>query len=337
MGDKISIIIPCYNEENTVGSCVENIMGQTIGSDMLELVIVNDASTDNTWKVLLELERKYPDNVLVIDCEENGKQGKARNIGVSYSSGNYLMFADADDLMTPDAVEILYRKMKETGADIVECEHLDFGDLDRERLAPVLKGDKKVSDIFETQTVLEEGLYDMEDIWARKDYMRLWGERSCVWGLIINRDFYESAGLYFPEGVFMEECFFGELIMTECRKLYHLSDKLYLYYRNLKNGVTHGENLKKNYMHKHFSYALLVVELKKRGTFSTFVNELAYCYFHNVLLERTYYMKEAFDEFPMANYIEMKNYMKSTFPDYLSAPFIDEDELDLYRAVFGQV
>ena len=80
---------------------------------------------------------------------------------------------------------------------------------------------------------------------------------------------------------------------------------------------------------------MLVSELKKRGTFKDFRFEIGSYYFHQVLLLTTNYMRYAFSEFPIANYIEMKNYMKETFPDYLEAPFLDDDERTLYSTVYG--
>lgn len=334
--DKISIVIPCYNEEEHIAACIENMMAQTIGKDMLEVIVVNDGSTDNSWQILLGLEQKYPDNLMLINSEGNGRPGKVRNIGVSYATGNYLLFMDSDDLMVLDAIAIMYDKIKETGVDFVEAEHLDFGDADADKIQRVLDNEPGALDAFDTTPVIREGLYEMPTPAERKHYMQEWGERSCVWAILFDRAFYDRAELFFPEGVLMEECYFGELLMTECTRMYHLSSKLYLYYINMTNGIVHGNNMKKNYMNKHFSIAMLIEELKRRGTFEDFKDEVGWYYFHQVLLLTTHYMKHAFSDFPTVNYIEMKNYMKETFPDYLKAPFVDDGERTLYQTIYGE-
>ena len=63
------------------------------------LIFVDDASTDATFQKLCEWEQKYPESIMVIHCEKNGKQGAARNIGMEYASAEYLAYADIDDVL----------------------------------------------------------------------------------------------------------------------------------------------------------------------------------------------------------------------------------------------
>ena len=97
MERKISIIIPCYNAQQYLDRCLLSLVNQTIDLDKLEIICVNDASTDGTWDKLCSWESRYPENFLLVDCEKNGKLGRARNIGLSYATGDYIAFLDADD------------------------------------------------------------------------------------------------------------------------------------------------------------------------------------------------------------------------------------------------
>ena len=108
MEEKISIIIPCYNAEQYIDRCLASVVNQSIGLDKLEIICVNDASTDGTWEKLCFWERQYQNEILLVDCEENGKLGKARNIGLAHASGKYVAFLDADDWMELDSYERLY-------------------------------------------------------------------------------------------------------------------------------------------------------------------------------------------------------------------------------------
>lgn len=119
MEKKISIIIPCYNAEQYLDRCLLSLVNQTIDLNKLEIICVNDASTDGTWDKLCSWERRYPENLLLVDCEKNGKLGRARNIGLSYATGDYIAFLDADDWMELDSYERLYWIMQQYQCEIV--------------------------------------------------------------------------------------------------------------------------------------------------------------------------------------------------------------------------
>ena len=119
MEEKISVIIPCYNVEQYIDRCLASVAAQTIGLDKLEIICVNDASTDGTWQKLLAWERRYPQNILLVDCVQNGKLGQARNIGLAHASGDYVVFLDADDWMEPDSYEKLYQLIRDYQCDVV--------------------------------------------------------------------------------------------------------------------------------------------------------------------------------------------------------------------------
>ena len=84
---EISIIIPCYNVEEYIDRCLESVVAQTIGLDMLEIIVINDASTDNTLNKLYQWERRFPQNIMEITYEENQRKGGARNIRLEYATG----------------------------------------------------------------------------------------------------------------------------------------------------------------------------------------------------------------------------------------------------------
>ncbi len=79
---KISVIIPCYNVGNYIDRCMASIAVQTLGVENLEIIFIDDASTDDTWERLQRWEKRFPDNILLIHSDVNGKPGAARNIGL---------------------------------------------------------------------------------------------------------------------------------------------------------------------------------------------------------------------------------------------------------------
>lgn len=117
--DKISIIVPCYNAEKYIRVCIESILKQTVPLDMLEIIFIDDDSTDKTCEIVKCYEEKYPESILLIECEKNAGPGAARNIGLQYASGNYIVFVDADDVISEGALERVYRIVHDEIPDVI--------------------------------------------------------------------------------------------------------------------------------------------------------------------------------------------------------------------------
>lgn len=113
--DKISIIVPAYNEEARIYKCIKSILDQTY--QMIELIVVDDGSTDNTFEVI----NNFHDSRIHVSSIKNSGQGHARNVGIDLSSGKYIMFVDSDDYVDPNIVEVLYQKIKDEDSDISIC------------------------------------------------------------------------------------------------------------------------------------------------------------------------------------------------------------------------
>ena len=92
---KVSVIMPVYNSERTLIDSLSSLVNQTLTD--IELILVNDYSTDNSLKILADCEAQFSDKVLLINLNENHGAGGARNIGLSYASGDYIGFMDSDD------------------------------------------------------------------------------------------------------------------------------------------------------------------------------------------------------------------------------------------------
>ena len=92
---KISVIIPAYNIEDLLGRCVESVVYQDYPKNLLEIIVVDDGSTDATGKVADELAARF-ENVTAIH-KENGGSSSARNVGIRHASGEYIGFVDSDD------------------------------------------------------------------------------------------------------------------------------------------------------------------------------------------------------------------------------------------------
>lgn len=112
---KVSVILPVYNAEKFIAQCLDSIMGQTLKE--IEIICVDDGSTDNSLQIMKEYENKYS-NIVVIS-QENAGAGAARNKGLKRAKGEYLSILDADDFFEPNMLEEAYTKAKEDKADMV--------------------------------------------------------------------------------------------------------------------------------------------------------------------------------------------------------------------------
>ena len=118
---KVSVVVPCFNAASYLHHCMDHLITQTIGMENIEIILVDDASTDNgaTWDVIMQYESRYPDSIIAVRLEENLRQGGARNVGISYASGEYLLFCDSDDWLRVEALELLYNVITHENADVV--------------------------------------------------------------------------------------------------------------------------------------------------------------------------------------------------------------------------
>lgn len=113
--DKISIVIPLYNSEKYIEKCIRSIISQKYKN--IEIIIVNDGSTDNSYKIAKKLESA--DNRIKLINKKNKGVSSARNIGIKKASGDYIIFVDSDDYLNFDAIEQIYNELEKKYFDLI--------------------------------------------------------------------------------------------------------------------------------------------------------------------------------------------------------------------------
>lgn len=111
MNEKISVIMGVYNCEETLPEAIDSIINQTYTD--WELIMCDDASTDNTYNVALEYKEKYPDKIIFIQNEQNSRLAASLNHCLKYATGKYIARMDSDDISTPDRFEKQIKFLKE--------------------------------------------------------------------------------------------------------------------------------------------------------------------------------------------------------------------------------
>ncbi len=114
---KISVIIPAYNIENLIEKCLDSVMGQTYPKNLMEVIVVDDGSTDGTYAKLEGYYEKHKDDGIKLRVlhQDNGGSSSARNYGLSVASGDYIGFVDADDYVDMHMYETLMSAIENNG------------------------------------------------------------------------------------------------------------------------------------------------------------------------------------------------------------------------------
>jgi len=115
---KISVIVPMFNAEAYIEKCIESILNQTINDD-IEIIVINDGSTDNS----LDIVKKFEIDGVIVKNILNEGVSKARNVGLSLASGQYIMFVDSDDWISNIMCEKLLNAIESINADLVMCDY----------------------------------------------------------------------------------------------------------------------------------------------------------------------------------------------------------------------
>lgn len=115
---KISVIIPCYNQEEYIGEAIESVLSQTFND--FEVIIVNDGSTDKSLNII----KKYVDKYSFIHLIDQNNQGviASRNTAINMAQGKYIYPLDADDKIAPNCLEKLYQSMINNKGDVIYCD-----------------------------------------------------------------------------------------------------------------------------------------------------------------------------------------------------------------------
>src|SRR5690606_22343556 len=118
MPPKVSVIIPAFNAVEYVRDAVQSVRDQTIEHDAVEILVVDDGSTDGTAEVLAELADEDP-RLIVRSQENSGTPGGARNPALDRAAGEYVFFLDSDDKLAPDALRRMVATADAEGSDVV--------------------------------------------------------------------------------------------------------------------------------------------------------------------------------------------------------------------------
>lgn len=210
---KITLTIPVYNAGKYLRTLLESIINQTMDFRDIEVIMVDDLSTDNSREIMDEYAEKYENFISVKLPQNNRFAGTARNKGLELANGKYLMFADADDFLPETACQTMY--------DAIESKDAEF------IIANYINAD-------EDGTVWQKPIFNLEKYTDFKlsitDYTKsFFVLNGSACNKIFNREFVKSHNINFLEGVPGEDAYFVTYCFMEARDVYYIQDIMYCY------------------------------------------------------------------------------------------------------------
>lgn len=229
----VSVIVPIYNVENYLRDCLVSLEKQTLNN--IEVILVNDGSTDESEKVAKEFVERN-DNFFLVN-RDNGGLSAARNTGLDLASGEYIYFLDSDDFISDNALEMLYNKAKLYDLDQIRFSAYIFedGTNDYQWVGNSQSGYKYTGDYPDIMTGVDFYKYSIK----KKNYY----PSSCL--IFTKKDVINNNNLRFLEGILHEDNLFNFELTIKCAKVSLINEPLY--YRRYRKGsiMTSGNMLER--------------------------------------------------------------------------------------------
>lgn len=304
---KVSIIVPIYNVENYLEKCLESLVNQTLRD--IEIILINDASPDNSDKIMERYAKQY-DFVRTVYLKENRCLGGARNAGVELACGDYILFVDSDDYIDLDYCERMYQAICESGSDIAYSAYKTVNESYEET-------GEKLTYPIEFSGELTEG--------KKRGIIN---KGVFAWGKMYSRILWNKLGLTFPEHLKYEDAPTIPIYILHAGKCCYVDGT---YYRYLIRGTSIVRTRNEGHGDAQKTALLFVERMKKYGLYDKYLPEIEHFMvqrYYCVFLRRCVQM---YDSIPYDRMTEARDDIRKWFPDYEHNPyhftFVAEDRL----------
>lgn len=279
-GRLLSVIVPMYNARHTIRRCLDSLLLAKAQMRFLEVLVVDDGSTDGGAEYVKAYTDRYPDSFRLL-TKQNGGHGSAVNAGVSCCAGRYFKVLDADDWVNTESLEKVLYLLKNTQAQVVVCGYDRYEEQtgkrsaaacfnggqnrcmpEKKRLNKTMDGSMDFSmDFFMEYSVKYSVEFSMEQL------IRSWGQLSrlfCLHGLIYRTDFYRQLSYRQPEHVSYDDAFFFTVPCSHADRLCAADIQLYVYRTGNPSQSVSGRNREKR-IHQMETVIRSVVKTKNRN------------------------------------------------------------------------
>lgn len=247
----VSIIVPVYNAEKYLKRCLDSLLKQTLKN--IEIILVDDASSDKSYNILKEYQNKNMEKIQVIHLDSRRGPGGARNAGIEASRGEYIGFVDSDDDVKCSMYEILYKSALKGRYDIVDAAfYNEFA--------------------MQNMRTIGNNVLGKLSLDKKKDLMI---HAGFIWSKIIKRNIIIDNNIRFRENSIYEDIDFIRLVIINSKKIYAV-DKILYNYRNNSESITNAYGTMLQINAKIDCMKSLVSKFKKLDIYDIYEEELIY-------------------------------------------------------------
>lgn len=223
MYPKVSVIVAAYNVEKYIKKCLLSLEEQSLKE--IEVIIINDGSTDNTEKICLEFQKK--DSRFKVITQKNAGLSEARNTGIKNSKSEFIAFVDGDDYVHTNMYELLYKEITRESADLV------------------ISGFKKIWEDTNGESIKSKK-YQVKDYFLYGDFVKRFLVRHdepvvVAWNKLFKREIISKNNLYFENKSFFEDVGFLARYLYYVNKISVVNESLY-YYLQREGSITQTYN-----------------------------------------------------------------------------------------------
>lgn len=247
---KVSVVVPVYNTQKYLEKCLDSLVYQTL--DDIEIIVVNDGSSDDSQKIIDRYVQAYPNKVKGF-FKENSGVGDTRNFGIKKCTGEYIGFVDSDDYVNLDMYENMYKKAKEQDFDVVVCD-----------IRYIFENSSK-----EVSSLVDKDIVNLDDM--KKQMINFY---PVVWNRIFKKELFDK-GVMFKKGVWYEDVEFLYRIFPYIKSMGTIK-KPFVNYAQRPGTITHTFDQRVyNYID---NFNGIVDFYKKNNFYDEYYSELEYSY-----------------------------------------------------------
>ena len=287
----LSIIVPVYNVEKYIRTCIESIYKQGLDEKSFEVIIVNDGSTDHSMEMITDIIAAHQ-NIAVINQENQGLSD-ARNNGIKVAKGEYILMPDSDDILIENSLKPLLEKAMETKVDLVVADFLTMND-------------EEIDSFYNKEFKQPEPQF--KKVVGEQIYLELLNPHQCfVWRTLYRREFLVTEnltsypGIRFQDIPFTHECY---VKASNCIR----TNILLNIYRKWPGSATNAYKFENS---RHFITAIaLTWQLRQiEGLSSNLlykIEENVYISFRSMIYDTLHGIKDKKDRYVLMNYINFQ-------------------------------
>lgn len=249
---KVSIVVPIYNVEKYLHRNLTSLMNQTVSD--IEVLCVNDGCTDNSADIIDEFVQK--DSRFVRLDKKNGGLSDARNHGMKFASGKYIMFIDSDDFVSEKMVEVCLNRMEKDELDMVVFDYDQYFD--------VTNTSETITMPFE-----ENRIYSLDNCPELVAYCN-----NAAWNKMYKFDLFKDYGIEYPFGYRHQDLGTTFRLLTLCQRIGFIHQSLYFYLADRPNNIS--QMIDKKLYHIVDMCTINIDFYKEKGLFEKHKEELQY-------------------------------------------------------------